>query len=260
MSEQMARLQGCEILMLDDEGSDKLVNKYDHKVTIVCGYDPQGMTVRVLHDGAPGGGKANNIDGASDGNRQLEELLVNGSTTTHLPRGNTAHLLIVGGEVVLLRFATRSDCQQFRTLLQKISGKVSSVFNLRTEDSSASQYFQFYGYLSQQQNMMQDFVRTSTYQRAIYSNASDFQGKVVLDVGAGSGESNGSRHPEQSLIHPTYLFLSRYVSLLFYFGLLGDASQAYYRSLLFRPARPRCTRWRPAIWPSTRSSSLAPTI
>lgn len=30
-----------------------------------------------------------------------------------------------------------------------------SVFNLRTDDSSAKQYFQFYGYLSQQQNMLQ---------------------------------------------------------------------------------------------------------
>lgn len=35
--------------------------------------------------------------------------------------------------------------------------------------------------------MMQDFVRTSTYQKAILSNLSDFKGKVVLDVGAGSG-------------------------------------------------------------------------
>ncbi len=30
-----------------------------------------------------------------------------------------------------------------------------SVFTLRTEESSSKQYFQFYGYLSQQQNMMQ---------------------------------------------------------------------------------------------------------
>jgi hypothetical protein len=30
-----------------------------------------------------------------------------------------------------------------------------SIFKARTEDSSATQYFQFYGYLSQQQNMMQ---------------------------------------------------------------------------------------------------------
>jgi histone-arginine methyltransferase CARM1 len=35
--------------------------------------------------------------------------------------------------------------------------------------------------------MMQDFIRTSTYQRAIISNVSDFKDKVVLDVGAGSG-------------------------------------------------------------------------
>ena len=46
---------------------------------------------------------------------------------------------------------------------------------------------QFYGYLSQQQNMLQDYVRTSTYQRAILDNHTDFDGKIVLDVGAGSG-------------------------------------------------------------------------
>ena len=61
------------------------------------------------------------------------------------------------------------------------------MFRDRTEEASAAQYFQFYGYLSQQQNMMQDFVRTSTYQKAIHSNLSDFRDKVVLDVGAGSG-------------------------------------------------------------------------
>lgn len=35
--------------------------------------------------------------------------------------------------------------------------------------------------------MLQDFVRTYTYQRAILSNLNDFKDKVVLDVGAGSG-------------------------------------------------------------------------
>ncbi|ESO89607.1 hypothetical protein LOTGIDRAFT_164907 [Lottia gigantea] len=45
----------------------------------------------------------------------------------------------------------------------------------------------FYGYLSQQQNMMQDYIRTSTYQQAMLSNLSDFTDKIVLDVGAGSG-------------------------------------------------------------------------
>lgn len=65
--------------------------------------------------------------------------------------------------------------------------KPQSVFSQRTDESSASQYFQFYGYLSQQQNMMQDYVRTSTYQKAILGNLNDFKGKIVMDVGAGSG-------------------------------------------------------------------------
>merc|ERR1719219_1942196 len=34
---------------------------------------------------------------------------------------------------------------------------------------------------------MQDFVRTSTYQKAILSNLTDFRDKTILDVGAGSG-------------------------------------------------------------------------
>ena len=41
--------------------------------------------------------------------------------------------------------------------------------------------------IPQQQNMLQDRVRTGTYFTAIMENAADFRGKVVLDVGAGSG-------------------------------------------------------------------------
>lgn len=42
--------------------------------------------------------------------------------------------------------------------------------------------YQFYGYLSQQQNMMQDYIRTSTYQRAMLDNTIDFQDKVFEDI------------------------------------------------------------------------------
>ena len=81
-----------------------------------------------------------------------------------------------------------SDFQNFHLQIIKMKKKKEiSAFNDRTEESSAMQYFQFYGYLSQQQNMMQDYVRTSTYQRAILGNSSDFKDKVILDVGAGSG-------------------------------------------------------------------------
>ena len=34
---------------------------------------------------------------------------------------------------------------------------------------------------------LQDYVRTGTYYAAILENAADFEGKVVMDVGAGSG-------------------------------------------------------------------------
>ncbi|KAM7372603.1 hypothetical protein PAMP_009759 [Pampus punctatissimus] len=82
-----------------------------------------------------------------------------------------------------------NDFQSFYNLLKNCRGHLGerSVFSDRTEESSAVQYFQFYGYLSQQQNMMQDYVRTGTYQRAILQNHTDFKDKVVLDVGCGSG-------------------------------------------------------------------------
>lgn len=51
----------------------------------------------------------------------------------------------------------------------------------RAEINVAFISLQFYGYLSQQQNMMQDYIRTATYQKAILSNIKDFQG-IELDI------------------------------------------------------------------------------
>ncbi|XP_055342781.1 histone-arginine methyltransferase CARMER-like [Paramacrobiotus metropolitanus] len=80
------------------------------------------------------------------------------------------------------------DLKKLKDIVNSIkSGKIQSIFEKRTEETSAIQYFQFYSFLSQQQNMLQDFVRTATYQRAIQLNDVDFRDKVVLDVGAGSG-------------------------------------------------------------------------
>ncbi|KAF7731863.1 hypothetical protein EC973_007694 [Apophysomyces ossiformis] len=50
------------------------------------------------------------------------------------------------------------------------------------------QYFGYYAMLQHQQNMLQDTVRTATYRSAILLNGPKcFQGKTVMDVGAGSG-------------------------------------------------------------------------
>ncbi len=135
----------------------------------------------------------------------------------------------------LREFSVKSNFNAFR------AGKVLSVFKKRTEDSSAMQYFQFYGYLSQQQNMMQDFVRTSTYQKAIMSNIADFQDKVVLDVGAGSGIL--SFFAQQAG--------ARRVSSKRFILLISEASTAdRLFCCLFR-----CTRSRARALPSTQTDS-----
>ncbi|XP_060185019.1 probable histone-arginine methyltransferase CARM1 [Lycium barbarum] len=71
-----------------------------------------------------------------------------------------------------------------------INGAVStskSKFDDKIEASSAKMYFHYYGQLLHQQNMLQDFVRTGTCYSAVIENRADFLGRVVVDVGAGSG-------------------------------------------------------------------------
>src|SRR5215471_6653410 len=44
-----------------------------------------------------------------------------------------------------------------------------------------------YQFLANQQHMLLDAQRTGAYHRGITHNRSDFEGKTVLDVGAGTG-------------------------------------------------------------------------
>ncbi|XP_043721009.1 probable histone-arginine methyltransferase 1.3 [Telopea speciosissima] len=62
-----------------------------------------------------------------------------------------------------------------------------SKFDDKIAASSAKMYFHYYGQLLHQQNMLQDYVRTGTYYAAVIENRADFIGRVVVDVGAGSG-------------------------------------------------------------------------
>lgn len=90
--------------------------------------------------------------------------------------GDRAQVINFDDENICIKFKSEPDAQKLRQVIENIKRlHPKSVFSQRTEESSASQYFQFYGYLSQQQNMMQDYVRTSTYQKAILGNLSDFQ-------------------------------------------------------------------------------------
>lgn len=155
---------------MNDDG--EAVIKFAFKVNVLCEYDPEGMFVRLCN-GATG--------------ETLQEFLVK-QTVESARVGKNGIIFHLDIETILLRFSDQESGRKFSAMVSSIrSGNNISVFRDRTEEASAAQYFQFYGYLSQQQNMMQDFVRTSTYQKAIHSNLSDFRDKVVLDVGAGSG-------------------------------------------------------------------------
>lgn len=63
--------------------------------------------------------------------------------------------------------------------------KVGTLIKISEEKDQT--YFGYYGMLMHQQNMLLDTVRTSTYYDAIIGNLQDFSGKIVLDVGAGTG-------------------------------------------------------------------------
>ncbi|KAM4709380.1 histone-arginine methyltransferase CARM1-like isoform 2-T2 [Discoglossus pictus] len=103
--------------------------------------------------------------------------------------GKQSVLITIGFNSALLQFKSHSEYSTFYNALKRCRNHKMeyNMFSQRTEESSAAQYFQFYGCLSQQQNMMQDYVRTTTYHRAILQNHVDFSDKVVLDVGCGSG-------------------------------------------------------------------------
>ena len=65
--------------------------------------------------------------------------------------------------------------------------QAGNAFDRKTQKASSDLYFHYYGQLQHQQNMLQDYIRTGTYYEAILENRSDFDGKMVMDVGAGSG-------------------------------------------------------------------------
>jgi len=159
---------GVKVRRLDEEGKSEPV--YPTKVSLKAEYDPMGMTVKIESSSEP------------------KEFVV--SKKSEFSRvGQKGMIFKLSTEVLLIQFPSEEEISKlYKAILNlREEGSGVSVFTDRTEESSASQYFQFYGYLSQQQNMMQDFIRTSTYQKAILDNPVDFSGKIVLDVGAGSG-------------------------------------------------------------------------
>uniref|UniRef100_A0AAQ5YC73 Type I protein arginine methyltransferase n=1 Tax=Amphiprion ocellaris TaxID=80972 RepID=A0AAQ5YC73_AMPOC len=126
--------------------------------------------------------------------------------------GGQSFLVTIGKLSLLLQFKTAADMKNFQRLLkrgdvkdsriscrggdergdedaergQAASRRHPTVFETRTENAP-TQCYQFHSCLSLQQSLLQDYLRTATYQRAILANDADFRDKVVLDVCCGSG-------------------------------------------------------------------------
>ncbi|CAG0886452.1 unnamed protein product [Cyprideis torosa] len=171
------------VFTVSDTGTN--VQKWETPVRLKLEYDSsEGVSVKVLRQ------PVTDISGSGEGGATvtLDEFSIPKDSASTKNIGAQGVLLTEGNlEPKILRFSSETDRKRFQDNVRSLRSQKPSVFSERTEEASASQYFQFYGYLSQQQNMMQDFIRTSTYQRAILVNGIDFENKVVLDVGAGSG-------------------------------------------------------------------------
>lgn len=93
--------------------------------------------------------------------------------------------LQISGRHVGLQCENEAAAKAFMEELSKRKGDYERFEQF--EQGSVQSYFQYYAKLGNQQNMLQDAVRTSTYRKAIVENPDDFRGKRVMDIGAGSG-------------------------------------------------------------------------
>ncbi|XP_010743910.3 histone-arginine methyltransferase CARM1 [Larimichthys crocea] len=123
--------------------------------------------------------------------------------------GGQSFLVTVGKLSLLLQFKTPNDMKNFQQVLKtrdvEEGGKVCTERHERGKEdaerasrrhpatsetgaeNSPIQGYKFHSCLSQQQSLLQDYLRITTYQRAILVNETDFRDKVVLDVCCGSG-------------------------------------------------------------------------
>lgn len=110
-----------------------------------------------------------------------------------------AHLALVGStatdlkDVVYVNPFSASEKKDFANVSTSSAEKPSyELTTIAAELDSKFEgrdiaYFDYYAQLYLQQNMLQDSIRTTAYHRAILDNAQDFKGKVVMDLGCGSG-------------------------------------------------------------------------
>ncbi|XP_063770028.1 histone-arginine methyltransferase CARM1-like isoform X1 [Pseudophryne corroboree] len=134
-------------------------------------------------------GKEEAVMTLTDGNGDCVFKYLINRDTEYCRVGKQSVLITVGFNSALLEFKSHSEYSTFHNALKRCRNHNTehNTVSPYTKEPSELQYTQFYGCLSQQQNMLQDYIRTTTYHRAILQNHIDFNDKVVLDVGCGSG-------------------------------------------------------------------------
>jgi len=76
----------------------------------------------------------------------------------------------------------------FETAAKPTSGKADEESGGdEHEKTSADYYFDSYSHFGIHEEMLKDTVRTRSYMNAIMQNRHLFEGKVVLDIGCGTG-------------------------------------------------------------------------
>ncbi|KAI4902441.1 hypothetical protein NFI96_021593, partial [Prochilodus magdalenae] len=105
-------------------------------------------------------------------------------TAQELSARNTAYRV-----TVLTESARSAAAKRGQGVKKERNGGIETMSKKRKLDRSAqdSLYFDSYADVSIHEEMIADTVRTDTYRRGIFRSSEAIQGKVVLDVGAGTG-------------------------------------------------------------------------
>ncbi|PJF16711.1 Protein arginine N-methyltransferase 8 [Paramicrosporidium saccamoebae] len=83
--------------------------------------------------------------------------------------------------------SSTESAEIIQTRHQGTPGTKNSMETDKSDLSSRDYYFDSYAHFGIHEEMLKDEVRTMAYRNAIYRNRHLFEGKVVLDIGCGTG-------------------------------------------------------------------------
>eukprot|EP00899_Mesostigma_viride_P023083 jgi/Mesvir1/395/Mv11286-RA.1 len=99
-----------------------------------------------------------------------------------------ADMVVSDDSAGMVKVAVESDtAPKFQYAVAKSEPVPAAVPDPKGTHTSKDYYFDSYAHFGIHEEMIKDVVRTKSYQTAIYQNDFLFKGKVVLDVGCGTG-------------------------------------------------------------------------